>query len=672
MAYGVKYRLEFSDDNLKGKKIEIWKKNYTSSTVYDMVGTNEPCVISWEGDDNFYTPIKGSECEINLFVTDDVTYDNFYEYDEREYQVKVFYKDTSNNYQLFWIGWLVNDQFTEALRSKPFPISLKAIDGLGTLKNFDMTLYQDSYGPLSARQWITSTLENLDLDLDIYVSQDIYVRNPSSTQYSLYDIMSINPYTLQKSKLDINNASYVLEQILKITNARIFQSYGKWYIVNNSSYSDQAVKNASASTAQGGTVPTNIMASELTSLINNGTESPKFVIYNYQGTYQSTSNINVLKQLPSNLLPLGNDLTREFKRPLNEFVITHETSQYNETNNFQNSGFENGLTFWTTYTSTSTTSPGTISTDFSKQGNQSFKNVQTQTSLNTRKTLSNSVGGYAINSTHLGHVLKINTYFDVNSNYGSVNFRWQLRVGPDPSSPPPQDPTYYWNNTTEAWSTTAVINTQDVEEEPDKWQEFSYDVGSFPITGLMFIDLYEPHVANSGGLNGLYYDNITIEFDRKDGDNREPFYSKIDDFTYTRIRTAGSNLTGVLKLSDLCLSHNNYANILSSTTKVIRPRDDNANFATTLEKIITQQVINDYRKNLVNYEGTLYNQDTNPISLHNKVWINFGDPVSGHLRENVSCYIDRMTYNVKRNTYEVTMHVPNQDDDQTSTFKAKF
>ena len=28
MAYGVKYRLEFSDDELKGKKIEILKKNF--------------------------------------------------------------------------------------------------------------------------------------------------------------------------------------------------------------------------------------------------------------------------------------------------------------------------------------------------------------------------------------------------------------------------------------------------------------------------------------------------------------------------------------------------------------------------------------------------------------------------------------------------------------------
>jgi hypothetical protein len=664
MAYGVKYRLEFSDDLENVKKIEILKKNYTAS-VNDIIGGAEPCIISWEGDDNFYSPIKGSQCTLNFFVTDSVSYDNFYEYDEREYQVKIYYKDSSNVYQLFWVGWLVNDQFREAVTSKPFPITLKAIDGLGTLDSFDMTLYQNSYSSISARQWITSTLDNLELDLDIYVSQDIHKLNPTSTQYSIYDYMFINPYTLQKDVLGINNAKHTLEQILKFTNARIFQSYGKWYIINNSSYGGQAVKDASATTAAAGTVPTNIRASETANLVNNGTELPEFVIYNYQGTYQSTSNIEVLRKLPTDLTPLENTLVKEYLRPLNEVKITHETSQYLETNQFQNSGFENGLTFWSTYTSTATTSPGEISDDFSKQGNQSFKNSQTQTSTNTRKTLTGEVS--VVNSTHLGHTLKVNTYFDVNTNYGEVSFRWQLRIE-DNNPIPPLDPTYYWNDSTESWTTTAVINTQSIDEDPDKWQEFKYDLGSFPYTGNLVLDLYEPYVQNSGGLNALYYDNITLEFDRKDGDKRTDFYGKIDDFEYRRIRTS-ANLTGNIEITDLQLSHNNYSNTLSTSGLIARPRDFNVNFATYMEKIVTQQVLNDYRTNLVRYEGKLYNLQNDPMGLQNKIWIDFGSSV---LREPVSCIIDSMTYNVKRNTYEVIMHLPNQDDDISSTFKATF
>ena len=66
MAYGVKFRLEFSDDNLKGKKVEILKDGYTGS-VLDLIGTDNPVEIDWEGDDDFYNPIIGSTCTINLY-----------------------------------------------------------------------------------------------------------------------------------------------------------------------------------------------------------------------------------------------------------------------------------------------------------------------------------------------------------------------------------------------------------------------------------------------------------------------------------------------------------------------------------------------------------------------------------------------------------------------------
>ena len=665
MAYGVKYRLEFSDDELKGKKIEILKKNYTG-TVLPMVGGNDPCVISWEGDDNFYYPIIGSQCTLNLFVTDTISYDNFHEFDEREYQVKISYKDSSNNYQTYWIGWLVVDQFKEAVTSKPFGITLTAFDGLGSLDSFDMFLDDTSAGLQNAKTWIWRTLSNLDLELDIYVSQDIYVRNAGFGVYSIYDVMNIDPYTLMKDKYNINSAKFVLEQILKITNARIFQSFGRWYIINNSSYSAQSIKDASASTAQGGTIPTGIRASEAASLIANDTESIKFIIYNHFFSYQSTSTVDMLKQVPSQLLPIENSLTKEYLRPLNVYSITHQTSQYLETNIFTNSGFENGTAGWTTYSNSTTTSPGVLSTDFAKQGNQSYKNTQFQgVETGTRKTLTRTAD--VVNSPHLGYKLNIEAYFDTNTNPGAFSFRFLLKVveqGPGATQ------VKYWNNSNDTWQNSSVVNIL-AGETGDAWDKFTVDIDTFPITGELTLDLYEPYVQNSGGLNAIYYDNIDILFDRKDGDNREPFFAKIEGFEYNRIRTSGSNLTGKLILQDLQISQNNYSNLLS-LANVIRPRDDNANFVSTFEKIITQQVINDYRQSLVRYEGKLYNLTNDPFGLNNKVWINFHSQQPAELREDVSCYIDSMTYNVKRNSYEVVMHIPNQNDDQASTFKVTF
>ena len=64
MAYGVKFRLEFSDNNLKGKKIEILKNNYSGS-VLDLTGTSNPVIIEWNQDDDFYNSIIGSTCTLN-------------------------------------------------------------------------------------------------------------------------------------------------------------------------------------------------------------------------------------------------------------------------------------------------------------------------------------------------------------------------------------------------------------------------------------------------------------------------------------------------------------------------------------------------------------------------------------------------------------------------------
>ena len=104
-----------------------------------------------------------------------------------------------------------------------------------------------------------------------------------------------------------------------------------------------------------------------------------------------------------------------------------------------------------------------------------------------------------------------------------------------------------------------TVNIQEVEEV-DVWDQFEVSVGALPIAGLMTIDLYEPYVQNSGGLNALYYDNITLNFKRLENNTEIDFFAPIDELVYSRQRTSGDNLSGVLELTDLQLSDNNYQN----------------------------------------------------------------------------------------------------------------
>ena len=81
-TYGLKFELFFQDLEDRRFKLEFHKKNY-SGTVSALVGGGNPVEIEWSGDDDIYSPIRGSRCKINLMVTNTTSYDAFHESDER-------------------------------------------------------------------------------------------------------------------------------------------------------------------------------------------------------------------------------------------------------------------------------------------------------------------------------------------------------------------------------------------------------------------------------------------------------------------------------------------------------------------------------------------------------------------------------------------------------------
>ncbi len=652
MAYGVKYRLEFVDDNLKGKKIEILKDGYSGS-VLALTGTNNPLILEWSGNDDFYDPIIGSTCTINLLDTATSNYDNFYEFDEREYKVIIYYKDSGGSYQIYWQGWLLTDQFKEAVTTKPFGISLNAYDGLGSLDGFTAPIDLTSVASKDLMYYIHTSLSNLNLGLDIYISNDIQKDGASGSDYTFYDQTTLSQKSFLKDGVDLRTAKDVLGQILKFSNARIFQSYGKWYIINNSSYSEQSVKDSSATTANGGTIPTGIRAAETSSLQSNGTESVKYFIYNSSGVYQSTSTVNVLSVVPTNLQPLNNNLTKEYLRPLKEFTMEADMSGFFDNSIIVNGGFEHAATGWTLTNSS-------IVTDFMFQGDRCVKSTTCQTTSGaTSVVVNNSSGIDEAASSHIAYKLKINNYFDSTSG-NTRGFRFQLKLvetGPGASQ------TKYWSETSNNWVTADTKN--DVEVDTNRrWKSFNFNIATLPFGGDITLYLYGAYQTTStSGFTAIFFDSLKLDRQNIDSDgNRTELFEEFDLLQNLRQRTV--DVSGVKKL-EVFLTNKFYGRISGS---FYRSRDK-TNYLKSVEEIITQQVMNDFRDFVVRYEGDLYNNSNDPIAMQNKVWVNFG---SGVLQEPVSCYLDSITYNVKRNLYSVVMHIPNQNDDVTTSFLTKF
>jgi len=266
MAYGVKYELFFSDVVKRKLKIEILEKDYTGETS-PIIGTGRPAIIEWDADDDVYSPIIGSRCKLSFFVTDAVQYDEFYKSDERQYKVKILYYNSYGGnwedevgtwdgmdviwnaeigeefyYQPIWEGFLVVDRYQEAVITAPYEVNLEAIDGLGTLQGFDAPINtSDTSNTENLFYYLKEILKLTGHNFDLYIANTIRKATSPPADETIFHDIEVNEYGLFNKNMTLRTAKDVLEQILQITNSRIFQSYGRWYVVNNSSLIDNRI-----------------------------------------------------------------------------------------------------------------------------------------------------------------------------------------------------------------------------------------------------------------------------------------------------------------------------------------------------------------------------------------------------------------------------------------------
>ena len=725
MAYGIKYRLEFSDVLGNGKKIEILKDNY-SGAVLPLVGTSDPVSIKWEGDDDFYSPIIGSTCTLNLFVTDDVQYENFYAFDEEEFQVKIYYKDASNNYQLYWSGFIVTDSYKQAMAAPPYQISLQAHDGIGLLstkfmeiRNTDKLKFTSSEPSRSiAKNLIEDAISKTNLDLNVYISLNLF-SDLSNNQVELQN--GGNGFPKYDDELQIIDCKTFIENTLRGFNARIFQAQGRWYIISNSEYIDHDFFDDQAD----GTITSNIRDAETKMLQQNKSESPEFRIYNTSGTYLNSNNEDIFLETKTDLTPLGNDLVVEYLPPARIVKNTENFSAYNLQLNslISDPTFELPTSAWSITSGRASIGeyPYLIS------GKQSARTNLSVLSTSTFSQMLSTGTGERDWAANTKIKLDFNYYLDGTLSSSALPFAilYQVSISYEVNTIPQ---TNYFNVETQGWESAPVTNIETIEDA-NEFSSFSANIVSFATyrpDASITVRIGLPYKASGTSFSYFYMDDVTFGFERTLADN----------LISTRERTVNSN-----KLESEYVPHKKNYNL-------IRARDSAISATPTAQDTITQQKMNDYRSHVSRYEGTFYNNNLTPVSPKNKIFVNFskkfvtatftssnttfiasgdvdvandqigwyvtggsittpvkitnitsgappyytldtaisfssGDvfalssfnavklPVSNEYptHEPVSCMIDSMEYNVKANTVSVVMHVPNQDNDVSSTFK---
>jgi len=720
MAYGVKYRLIFSDVLGNGKKVEILKKDYTGD-VLPMIGGANPVQISWQSSDDFYKPIIGSKCTLSLLVTDSVTYDDFYKFDEREYKVVVSYAKSqgeifadrvlddsgtvesfecvdnvlndfetiSTYYQnrviddggdveslscvadaitddnfyrwgAYWSGFLVVDRYKEKLTTTPFGITINAFDGLGTLNNFNgPTSYNNNNAPSAPDNLtrIQEILDNLDLDLDIYIATDI-VFNFIGTNYDFEDYGSLSGLSEITGAGNIVDAKKQLENILNNFNLRIYQSYNRWYIVEASNIFDYYVKDQIYNEVQStGVVPTGIRERITTQLNNTKKEFIDFRTYDKDATSLGTERLPVLYDNNNELKAINNDLAREYLQPVSEVVLK---SNFPKVSVSGTDGFEYGSYGYTIIDILEPTYPfdpigpaAEIATDeIALGGRRSMKLTDIVPTTGVQRCFTKTSTITFSKNSYSDFEVKINYYVKLLSSsvIGITNsFQFQITTSDD-------DGLKYWDAVEKEFvsgvHTNAIqsTNINKFVEYSTKLDEQGLNLDPTATSTLISVYICNTLISSSD-YETTYFDNFQINISKEEANTTD------QNFT-SKLTNAGTK-TSIKERKDVPVIYPAY----------YRTRDNygvwnGVNLWRGLTDIINQNIANDFREFSTRYEGTFRNLKVQPLSMHNKVWFYW----TGQETDPQSTIIDGLKYDVKNAAFKIKSHLPNDDDDESIDF----
>lgn len=640
MAYGVKYRLNFSDVRSRKRRVEILKNGY-GGEVLPMIGTDEPVVIEWKADDDFYEPLIGSQCALNLWVTDAVTYDQFYLFNEREYMVKVYYESAPDVYTVYWQGWIANDIYSEAITTTPYQLTVNANDGLGSLEAFDTWIPAIGDPDPTLWKFIYKNLQQIDLGFEIWISNDIREFS-ESTWNNVFDDVTIYKEGVFENNYIIQDAKKVLRSILLAFNCKIYQAYGRWIIANASSYGDQRVING----IQDGSLSGSGILAAKQGYLNAGSEDIKYEIYSAAGANTGGVTDNYLRIVPQYFKAINNNLTRLIKRPLRRYQEILNIKQKRIDSNL-NASFEFEYENW----DTTFGAVGTFVTD-AFAGRKAIKFTGTS-----------ALGVYQTKlfSTGAGSAIKGNDYqalFSVNIDQGGSDNRlpWYLRIEYTSGS------YKYWSEVNKSWGTSGSILWNEAAVIGNgTFESLRFTAKDAPDNGQLQIGFALPYINATGSYDAMYLDNCAI----RNIDNEVNQYNEA---------FAIREQSGTFIASDI-LEHDgiyvaNVGEIVFWGAFINYPAFRRAQDAAPkyIEEIVTQQRLNDFREYCKTYEGDLSSASQYLVlSMMNKVYFKFNT-----FTETDSAIMDNMKFMVKSDVYSINCHIPNNYTDVASTYRLSY
>ena len=410
-----------------------------------------------------------------------------------------------------------------------------------------------------------------------------------------------------------------------------------------------------------------IRLQQFEALKNTGEENIEFTVYDKDGVQKANEIKNVLLVAPTAARPINENLSIEYLRPLKEAIRTTKINPLKLLN--KNPTFRYGTFDWTLGTISTPNAidliqPNTLYGDVlpitgifclhqrfplvgDDKTNHFIKTILSSTIAKTGQDI--EIGfAYYIRAGQIAEPTASRFFLSVGADStgnGSVDLMYDFQENKFSTGTFTDDKFFKiitinnYNNWKRYKTTLSNVNFGTASTA-------KLEVKLFPLSLNGVVDTSIMHIF----VDALYVGQKT-DFSKITHTKTNGLQTEILD------NSPVNTLTGEYKLPTSFLSNELDNDDLNNIAGEYGRKDriDFLNF--TLDRLVLQEILNDYRAPIKKYEGEFYRDDAEelPIFFYNKIWVNFGSTV---LQDTVSSMIDSLEYDVKKNVYKVNMHLP--------------
>jgi hypothetical protein len=231
---GAKYTITFDSNTGEACVLTISDTSFAGAVTALKGAGRSPVNITHENE-GVFAPIMATSCEVNYINEGSVSIEDFVTDDPVRFTAEF----TVNGNTKFK-GVLSLDDLSERVIFAPNDAKLIFTDGIGLLKNFDIS--DTDLSPLEGRYRLTdildTILEKTGLNLPLRTFANVYDsqmanRTASNTNDPFYQTgINIKTFLQNSSDEDKWESCYeALEKILKAFHCKLFQEGGKWVVV---------------------------------------------------------------------------------------------------------------------------------------------------------------------------------------------------------------------------------------------------------------------------------------------------------------------------------------------------------------------------------------------------------------------------------------------------------